>query len=83
MSSLATTHIQIWCLEETHLETNIPPLKLIFVDNGCEGYSRDTHISSKTDLTSFTTYFQIDTSLRHKLFIVFNDIYQNMARYCI
>ena len=73
-SSLASDRIQVHCLEETHLEPIIPPLTLIYIGNGCEGYSIYIDILSKTDLTS-----EIDTSLRDIFFVGFNVICQNMT----
>ena len=78
VSSLASDRIKFHCLEETHLEPIVPPLTLIYIGNGCEGYSTNIYISSKTDLTS-----EIDTSSRHNFFVGFNDIYQNMTQYGI
>ena len=74
VSSLASDRIQVCCLEETHLEPIIPPLTLIYISNGCNGYSTDICILSKNDLTS-----EIDTSSRYKFFVGFNFIYQNMT----
>ena len=78
ISSLATGCIQVSCLEETHLETIVPPLTHIFVGNDCEGCSTNMYIPSKSDLTS-----EIDTSIRCEILVVFNTIYQNIAQYNI
>ena len=54
------------------------PLTLIYIGNGCEGYSTNTYIPSKYDLTS-----ELDTSIRHEFFVGFNALYYNMASYGI
>ena len=46
---LATEHVQIHCLEGTHIKTILSPLTLIYVGNGCEGYSMNTYIPYKSD----------------------------------
>ena len=75
VSSLATECIQVYCLEETHLENIIPPLTIVHIGNGfCEGYSTNICMPSKADLIS-----EIDTPIRCEFFIGFNAIYQNMA----
>ena len=75
VSILATECIQIHFLEEIHLEAIILPFTLIY---GYGGYSTNIYIPCKTYLTS-----EVDTSVRHKFFIGFNTIYQDMACYAI
>ena len=58
------------------MECIVPPLTLIYIGNGCEGYSSSIYIPSKSDLTS-----EIDTSLRCEFFVGFNVICQNMTWY--
>ena len=50
-------------------------MTLIYIGNGCEGYSINIYIPSKTDLTS-----EIDTSSRCDFFVSFNVIYQNITQ---
>ena len=51
------------CLTETHVEVIKPPLQVIHIGNGCEGYSPSIKIPAKSELTSQndiaerTTYF--------------------------
>ena len=66
LSSLASDRIQVCCVEETHLEPIVPPLTLNYIGNGCEGYSTNIYIPSKSDLTS-----KIDTSSRYEFFCWF------------
>ena len=73
VSFLASERIQVCCLEETPLEPIVLLLTLIYIGNGCKGYSTNIYIPSKTDLNK-----EIDTSLRHDFFVGFNVLYQNM-----
>ena len=76
VSSLITERIQIRCLTETDLVEIKPPLTIISVGNGCEGYSSNIYIPAKTELTS-----QIDTTSRQQFFLGFNEKYQNLSSY--
>ena len=76
ISILASERIQFHFLEETHLEPIVPPLTHIYIGNGCEGYSTNIYIPSKTYLTS-----EIDTSSRYDFFVSFNVTYQNIMQY--
>ena len=55
-----------------------PPLNIISIENGCEGYSAYTYIPATSELTS-----SMDTSTHHHFFIAFNDQYQTMPTYGI
>ena len=63
ISSMATTKLQIRCLTDAYLEEITPPLKIIYIGNGCEGYSNTITIPAKSELTSTmgiperTTYY--------------------------
>ena len=48
ISSMATTKLQIRCLTDTYLEEITPPLKIIYIGNGCEGYSNTITIPAKS-----------------------------------
>ena len=78
VSSLASDRIQVYCLEETHLEPIVPPLILIYIGDGCKGYITNIYIPSKTDLTS-----ERDTSSRHDFSVSFNVIFHNIMQYTI
>ena len=41
ISPLTIDKLQIYCLTETSVEVIKPPLQIVYIDNGCEGY-RDT-----------------------------------------
>ena len=52
VSSLVGEKMQIRCLQETHIKHIKPPLQVIHVGNGCEGYSPSIKIPVKSELTS-------------------------------
>ena len=66
VSSLATEHIQICCLEEAHLETIMLQLTLINVGNGCDIYTSNIYNPCKPELARKT-----DTSIKCDFFIGF------------
>ena len=78
ISSMATTKLQIRCLTDTYLEEITPPLKIIYIGNGCEGYSNTITIPAKSELTS-----TMDIPERTTYFLAFNDQYQNISSYGI
>ena len=78
ISSMATTKLQIRCLTDTYLEEITPPLKIIYIGNGCEGYSNTITIPAKSELTS-----TINIPERTSFFLTFNDQYQNISCYGI
>ena len=71
ISSMATTKLQIRCLTDTYLEEITPPLKIIYIGNGCEEYSNTITIPAKSELTS-----TMDIPERTTYFLAFNDQYQ-------
>ena len=71
VSSLVGEKIQVRCLSETHVEVIKPPLQIIHIGNGCEGYSPSIKIPAKSELTS-----QNDIAERTTYFLDFNEQYQ-------
>ena len=59
ISPLTMDKLQICCLTETSVEVIKPPLQIVYIGNGCEGYSRNVYIPAKSELTS-----TMDTSVR-------------------
>ena len=63
VGSLVGEGVQVGCLTETQVEVMEPPLQVIHIGNGCEGYSPSVKIPAKSELTSQndmaegTTYF--------------------------
>ena len=78
ISSLATTKLHIRCFTDSYLEEISPPLKIIYIGNGCEGFSNTITIPAKSELTS-----TMDIPERTTFFLKFNDKYQNIASYGI
>ena len=73
VSSLIGEKMQIRCLTETHVEVIKPPLQIIHVGDGCEGYSPSIKIPAKSELTSLN-----DIAERTTYFMDFNVHYQKM-----
>ena len=78
ISSMATAKLHIRCLTDSYLEERTPPLKIIYIGNGCEGYSNTITNPAKSELTS-----TMDIPERTNFFLKFNDKYQNINSYGI
>ena len=78
VSTLKEEKMRIRCLEDSHLEDILPPLTIIQVGNGCEGYSGNLFIPAKSELTS-----EDETLTQHVFFLHFNEEYQNLTRYSL
>ena len=72
ISSIATEKIQVRCLKETYIVKIQAVLQIIYIGDGCEGYSPSLAIAAKTEITS---NFNIDS--RRRFFISFNAEYQD------
>ena len=72
ISSIATEKIQIRCLKETYIIEIQAVLQIIYVGDGCEGYSPSLAIAAKMEITS---NFNIDS--RRRFFISFNAEHQD------
>ena len=71
ISTVATKTLQIRCLLETHIVTIHPPLQIIYVGNGCEGFSSSVFIPAKSDQAVVE-----EIEPRQKYFLEFNEIYE-------
>ena len=78
VSTLKKEKMRIRCLEDSHLEDILPPLTIIQVGNGCEGYSSNLFIPAKSELTS-----EDETLTQHVFFLHFNEEYQDLTRYSL
>ena len=76
--SLKEEKMRIRCLEDSHLEDIKPPLTIVHIGNGCEGYSRNLFIPAKSELTS-----EDETLTRHVFFLEFNNEYQDLTKYSL
>ena len=72
ISSIAAEKIQVRCLKETYIVEIRAVLQIIYIGEGCEGYSPSLAIAAKTEITS---NFNIDSRVR--FFISFNTEYQD------
>ena len=67
VSSVKQEQLQVRCLEETHMIEIQPPLQIVYLGNGCEGYSPSMFLPAKNEMT---THAQIES--RREYFIQFN-----------
>ena len=70
ISSIKQEQLQVRCLEETHMIDIQPPLQIVYLGNGCEGYSPSMFLPAKNEMT---THAQIES--RREYFLQFNYIY--------
>ena len=78
VSSLKKEKMRIRCLEDSHLEDIKPPLMIVYIGDGCEGYSSNLFILAKSELTS-----EDETLTGHVFFLDFNDEYQDLTKYSL
>ena len=71
ISTVAMETLQIRCLLETHVVTIHPLLQIIYVGNGCEGFSSSVFIPAKSDQAVIE-----EIEPRQKYFLEFNEIYE-------
>ena len=70
VSSINQEQLQVRCLEETHVIEIQPPLQIVYLGNGCEGYSPSMFLPAKNGMT---THAQIES--RKEYFLQFNYVY--------
>ena len=70
VSSIKQEQLQVRCLEETHMIEIQPPLQIVYLGNGCEGYSPSMFLPAKNEMT---THAQIES--RREYFLQFNYVY--------
>ena len=70
VSSIKQEQVQVRCLEETHVIEIQPPLQIVHLGNGCEGYSPSMFLPAKNGMT---THAQIES--RKEYFLQFNYVY--------
>ena len=59
--------LQVRCLTETHMVDIRPPIEILYIGNGCEGYSPHLYIPARSTLTS-----EINIQERGDYFLQFN-----------
>ena len=72
ISSKAAEKIQVRCLKDINIVEIRAVLQIIYIGDGCEGYSPSLATAAKTEITS---NYNIDS--RARFFISFNTEYQN------
>ena len=70
VSSIKQEQLQVRYLEETHVIEIEPPLQIVYLGNGCEGYSPSMFLPAKNEMT---THAQIES--RKEYFLQFNYVY--------
>ena len=70
VSSMKQEQLQVKCLEETHVIEIEPPLQIVYLGNGCEGYSPSMFLPAKNEMT---THAQIES--RKEYFLQLNYVY--------
>ena len=70
VSSIKQEQLQVRCLQETHMIEIQPPLQIVYLGNGCEGYSPSMFLPAKNEMT---THAQIESCREY--FLQFNYVY--------
>ena len=70
VSSIKWEQLQVRCLEETHVIEIYPPLQIVYLGNGCEGYSPSMFLPAKNEMT---THAQVESCKEY--FLQFNYVY--------
>ena len=71
LSSIRQEQLQIRCLEETHVIQIRPPLQIVYIGNGCEGYSPSMYIPAKSELSGIE-----EIESRKEYFLQFNYVFK-------
>ena len=71
ISSIEQEQLQIRCFEETQVIQIRPPLQVVYIGNGCEGYSPSMYIPAKSELSGTE-----EIESRKEYFLKFNYVYQ-------
>ena len=71
ISAVAIKTLQVRCPLETHVVTIHPPLQIIYVGNGCKGFSSSVFIPANSDQAVVK-----EIEPRWKYFLEFNEIYE-------
>ena len=71
ISSIQQEQLQIRCLKETQVIQIRPPLQVVYIGNGCEGYSPSMYIPAQSKLSGTE-----EIESRKEYFLKFNYVYQ-------
>ena len=72
ISSIEQEQLQIRCLKETQVIQIRLPLQVVYIGNGCEGYSPSMYIPAKSDLSGME-----EIESRKEYFLKFNYVFQS------
>ena len=75
ISAVITEKLQVRCLTETHVIDIRPPVEIVYIGNGCEGYSPHLYIPAWSTLTSEINIFE-----RGQYFLKFNAQYRTDSK---
>ena len=75
ISAVITEKLQVRCLTETHVVNIRPPVEIVYIGNGCEGYSPHLYIPARSTLTS-----EINILERGQYFLKFNAKYRTDSK---
>ena len=75
ISAVITEKLQIRCLTETHVVDIRPPVEIVYIGNGCKGYSPHLYIPTHSTLTSEINIFE-----RGQYFLKFNAKYRTDSK---
>ena len=78
ISALAAEKLQIRCVMETNVITIKPPLQIVDIGNGCEGYSASIYIPAKSELT-----MTMQTITQSQFFLDYNFNYTNVNNFLV
>ena len=70
VSSIKQEQLQVRCLEETHVIEIEPPLQIVYIGNGCEGYSPSMFLPAKNEMA---VHAQVESCKEY--FLQFNYVY--------
>ena len=75
ISAVITEKLQVRCLTKTHVVDIRPPVEIVYIGNGCEGYSPHLYIPAHSTLTSEINIFE-----RGQYFLKFNAKYRTDSK---
>ena len=70
VSSIKPEQLQVRCLEETHVIEIEPPLQIVHIGNGCEGYSPSMFLPAKNEMA-----IRAQVESHKEYFLQFNYVY--------
>ena len=78
INALAAKKLQVRCIMETPVITIKPPLEIVDIGNGREGYSASIYIQAKSELTA-----TLQSVTRSQFFLEYNFNYTNVTNFLV